>query len=72
MISEVDSILKGRVESTVEYEATRKIIGISQANLTPGKDGVVPLAKQNAFVTEARKEEVVALETLDFSKFLSS
>lgn len=67
MISEVDNILKGRVESTVEYEAARKIIGISQANLTPGEDGVVPLAKQNAFVTETKEEEVVALETLDFS-----
>lgn len=67
MISEVDNILKGRVESTVEYEAAKKIIGISQANLTPGEDGVVPLAKQNAFETETIEEEVVALETLDFS-----
>ena len=66
MTSEVDNILKGRVEATVEFVSSKKVIGISSAHLTPKEDGVVPLSKQGAFIVD-KEEQSTQIETLDFS-----
>ncbi|MDD6272859.1 MAG: hypothetical protein PUA90_05030 [bacterium] len=66
MTSEVDNILKGRVEATVEFVNSKKVIGISSAHLTPKEDGVVPLSKQGAFIVN-KEEQTAQIETLDFS-----
>lgn len=65
MTSEVDNILKGRVEATVEFVSSKKVIGISSAHLTPKEDGVVPLSKQSAFIVNKEKQ-ATQIETLDF------
>lgn len=66
MTSEVDNILKGRVEATVEFVNSKRVIGISSAHLTPKEDGVVPLSKQGAFIVN-KEEQTAQIETLDFS-----
>lgn len=53
MTSEVDNLLKGNVISTADYDTYRKLIGVAQENLNPNVSGIVPLAKQNAFVQAA-------------------
>lgn len=52
MISEVENIVKGRVEATSEYVTSKKVIGIASANIIPGIDGVAPLSKQTTFKKE--------------------
>ena len=56
MISEVEKLVKGRLVATDEYENTKKVIGVSNSNLTPGEDGFCLLGKQSAF----KKEETPA------------
>ncbi len=53
MISEVDNIIKGRVVNTMENDANKRIIGISDASVKSA-DGVspAPLSKQGAFTVE--------------------
>ena len=50
MVSEVEKVLKGRFEATPEYENTKKVIGVSNANITPDATGVCLLGKQSAFM----------------------
>lgn len=63
MTSEINSLLKGSLVSTVEFDTNKKIIGVSTANLTPNESGIAPLGKQGAFKVE--KEE--AIETFDIA-----
>lgn len=70
MYSEVSNILKGRVESTIDYDSSKKIIGISTSNVSLNAQGVIPLAKQNAFKEEEKTnvdEGVNALESIDLT-----
>ena len=58
MISEVQNILRGSVLSTVQYDTSRKLIGVSTANLVPAANGVAPLSKQGAFQVPEKTETV--------------
>ena len=60
MIGEIENIKKGLVVSTVEFDTSKKIIGVSTTNLIPGPTGVAPLEKQGAFQTPQ------VAETIDF------
>ena len=65
MISEVENITKGLVVSTVEFDTSKKVIGVSTKNLTPDPTGIAPLGKQGAF-------QVEATETIDFTQAINS
>lgn len=65
MISELDNIKKGLVVSTVEYDTSKKIIGVATTNLSPGPNGIAPLEKQGAF-------QVPATETIDFAQAIDA
>lgn len=71
MISEKETILKGLVVTTADYDTSKKIIGISSANLTPNNEGIAPLSKENAFVQET-KEELPSTEIIESLTFLPS
>lgn len=66
MISEVENIKKGLVVSTVEFDTSRKIIGVATANLVPGPTGIAPLEKQGAFQVQNSSE------TIDFAQALNN
>lgn len=59
MISELDKVQRGLVETTVEFDTQKKVIGVATTNLLPNEKGIVPLSKQGAF----QQEQV---ETIDF------
>ena len=63
MISEVERIQSGLIESTVEFNTQRKVIGVATTNLLPNENGIVPLSKQGAFQVV---EQVV--EQIDFNE----
>ncbi len=68
MYSEIENLLKGRVETTTEYDNSKKIIGVNDANITPDDKGICPLGKQGAFTVEETKApagEVNALDSLN-------
>lgn len=66
MISEVENIKKGLVVSTVEYDTSKKIIGVATTNLSPGPNGIAPLEKQGAFQVQN------TAETIDFAQALNN
>lgn len=66
MIGEIENIKKGLVVSTVEYDTSKKIIGVSTTNLIPGPTGVAPLEKQGAFQTPQ------VSETIDFVQAINN
>ena len=61
MTSEVQNILRGRVNATPDFQL-KKVIGVSSSNLLPGANGVEPLSKQGAFKQA---------ETIDFTQALT-
>lgn len=63
MTSEVARIKQGIVVTTMDFNDTKKVIGVSKGNITPNEQGVVPLGKQGAFEKEDKVEET--FETLD-------
>ncbi len=66
MIGEIENIKKGLVVSTVEFDTSKKIIGVSTTNLIPGPTGVAPLEKQGAFQTPQ------VAETIDFVQAINN
>lgn len=61
MTSEIQAILKGMVVKTTEFESNKKIIGISQTNITDTQAGPAPLSKQNGFApAEVESQETLA------------
>lgn len=71
MINEKETILKGLVVSTADYDTGKKIIGISSANLTPNESGIVPLSKEGAF-SEEKVETLPNTEVIESLSFLPS
>lgn len=63
MISELEKIQSGLVETTVEFDTQRKVIGVATTNLLPNENGIVPLSKQGAFQIVEQ-----AVETVDFTE----
>lgn len=49
MTGEIQNILKGSVRTTVEYDTSKRLIGVATSNLIPGPTGEAPLGKQGAF-----------------------
>lgn len=66
MIGEIENIKKGLVVATVEYDTSKKIIGVSTSNLVPGPNGIAPLEKQGAFQTPT------VAETIDFVQAINN
>lgn len=69
MTGEVENILRGSVVTTVEYDTSRRLIGVSTSNLIPGTNGIAPLAKQGAFQMPEKTE---VIETVDFVQAITN
>lgn len=69
MTGEVQNILMGSIVTTVEYDTSRRLIGVSTTNLIPGPTGVAPLSKQGAFQVQEKND---TMETVDFVQALTS
>lgn len=72
MICEKETILKGLVMKTADYDTGKKIIGISSANLTPNEAGNVPLSKETAFVKPTLEEVHPNSEIVESLNFVPS
>lgn len=64
MTGEIDKILKGKVEATMDYDMNKKVIGVSLTNLLPNEKGIVPLSKQDAFIQEQQEQSQIVEEAM--------
>lgn len=64
MTSEIENILRGRVETSPNYQA--RVIAVKSQNLMADATGIAPLSKTNAFIKEEVNNANNQIESLDF------